>query len=1003
MTSRESDKLTSSKLRFKGQTFDMPQMDSVGKTTLNGTGPGNSENTPMEKKKTNLVFKKSNDFNPEAMAGGESKQSAPVTNPSVPQFTPTPMTPFIPNFLNTGAMQSPQQPQFAAMNAGTPMTNGAGMMSPPMVYPQMWTGGMMMPGLSTQVPTATMNFQVNPNTVPGTPGQASLASNSAASTPNNQYKSSDKLRDRWREKMLNAKTGGEVKPETVTPVPAPQKIDAPPAKEEAKKVEPKKEEAKPEPKKEDPKAVETKPAAKVDEDDSSDDSGDSGVVDRVQDESDEEVDYSQFPQERPRKIIYTREMILEFINKEAAREDKDLDEQFDDLMRDITIVNKARDYRDSKPRIGGGGGGKKDYKSGPRDKPKYPSRSEYITSSYNEPKGPSAALQRQKMTSAEKKRYQEIKQSSSDLLTKAKDDDIKTRQKKEINLYLFQLTPENYEEVSEKLMKYCYEDESCQLCVHMLIDKAWNQTKYTELYARLCSDLGSIKFGWFDELTEDKKEEMQKKYGDKEMDCQKIYKSFVLTKVRKEFNSGFTKFKDRMAKAESNEEYSDEDKTAEYNKAKGKVLANMSFIGELYKRKYLPHKVMRTITYQILNQFIEDYCKESTMKTLFSTSEVFVESFFRLMEICGEQIESKEKKDDMKKTADQITYQKQKADDYSKIMMSMIANKTYNKDDLNRVLSDEDRKNLNPPQIVFVFLRALKDSKKISPRLSSLIENAEENRKKGWRLNKGTEGPKKISEIHKEAEQRRDKQATAGRRGRYEDDDYYRGGGGGRYGGGGRGGKYGDEDDYYRKDRGDRDRGYGRADVDEYVKVEATDNQPRSSKLDSETTDGLIKAIFATTKSSSLADYTPQFSKDNKDIEKSAPEDVITSFFKYYTECSASIADVRTAIPITIINSFGLTDDEFFSAFTKSCNNLKYEDIPFLKKTMGKVLAYVLADCGFNLNNMAIEWPADEDDKEELLFFMQGVLDEAQSSIKSLEKDPQICDHLSAYSKSKLK
>lgn len=981
MTSKESEKQTTSKLKFKGQTFDMAQMDATGKPSLNVNG---ADSSAQEKKKTNLVFKKSHDFNPEAMTGGESKQNGLTQSPSIPQFTPTAI-PYIPTYLGANTMTSPQTNQYNAINAGTPMPNGGSMMSTPMMY---WPTNMMIPQMNTNVGSNGMPYQMN-GTMPSTPVQNSSTAPSLASTPTVQFESqtSDKLKERWREKMMNQKAG-EAKVVQTPLATVVQKTEIQ-AKVEPKIEEPVvKEEIKPVPAK----------ADVANQDDSSEDSGDSGAEERDQEESEEE-DFSHYPQERPSKIIYNKDMILEFINKEAAREDKDLDDQFDDLMRDITIVNKSRDVRDSKPR-GGGGGGRRDYRGGGRmDKPKYPGRSEYTATTYSEPKGaPATALQRQKMTSAEKKRYQEIKQSSSDLLSKAKTDDTKTRQKKEINLYLFQLTPENYDEVSEKLKPYCYDDEGCQNCVHMLIDKAWAQTKYTEIYARLCSDLGSIQFGWFDDLSDELKAEMQNKYGDKEMDCQKIYKSFVLTKVRKEFNSGFIRFKERMAKAESNEEYSDEDKTAEYNKAKGKVLANMSFIGELYKRKYLPHKVMRTITYQIIHQFIEDYCKEETVKTLFSTSEVFVESFFSLMEICGEFIESKEKKDDMKKNADQISYQKRKAQDYSDLMMSMIAKKTYNKDDIARVISDDDRKNLNPVQIVFHFMRTLKESKKISARLSSLIENAEENRRKGWRLNRTDAGPKKISDIHREAEQKRDKQATQ-RRGRYEDEEYYRGG---RYGdrNGGRGGRYEDADDYYRKDNRTN---YGRADPDEYVKVEPTTSSNKSSRTDAKTTDGLIKAIFGSTKSAIIDDYTPQFTKDNKDIENSYPEDVLTSFFKHYTECSAAVADIRAAIPATIVKSFSVSESQFFTAFVKSCNDLKYEDIPVLKKSMGKILAYMLADCGFKVANMTIEWPADQDDKDELKFFMEDVIEEAEKGIKALERDAKIVDELTGYAKSSLK
>jgi hypothetical protein len=87
-------------------------------------------------------------------------------------------------------------------------------------------------------------------------------------------------------------------------------------------------------------------------------------------EEEEEEDYSAYPQERPRKIVYSRDMILEFIRKEADREDKDLDEQFEDLMRDIQIINKTPGFRPNKPPYSGGGGRGGDRDRGdPRSRP----------------------------------------------------------------------------------------------------------------------------------------------------------------------------------------------------------------------------------------------------------------------------------------------------------------------------------------------------------------------------------------------------------------------------------------------------------------------------------------------------------------------------------------------------------------------------------------------------------------------------------------------------------
>jgi hypothetical protein len=454
------------------------------------------------------------------------------------------------------------------------------------------------------------------------------------------------------------------------------------------------------------------------------------------------------------------------------------------------------------------------------------------------------------MTSAEKKRYEQIKKETGDLISKRDQADDMTKKKKEINLYLFQLTPENYEEVSEKMKPFCTDIDSCETCIHMLIDKAWSQTKYTEIYARLCADLGTIKFDWFDIMSEDKKREVIERH--KDADCHKIYRSFVVNKVRVEFMKGFEKFKNTMNEAESKQEYSDEDKTAVYNRSKGKVLANMSFIAELFKKKYIPPKVIKTITYIIINQFIDDFCKESTSKVLFSTSEVFLEAFFRLMEICGDMIEPKEAKDDSKKSPDQQAQEKSKIKGFVDAMMVLVKNRKIDKE-VPKVLTEDEKKSINICTLMFGFLRALKESNKISPRLTSLIENAEDNRRNTWRGHKEDVGPKRIAEVHKEVEYKASKGPRPDRNDRRGRDDDYKGG---RYG---KSSRYEDDNYYSRKD------GKGGYNDEEYVKVEPTAASTKKS-ADPTHIDGLVRAIFESTQAADVEELTKQLSKGQQGL-----------------------------------------------------------------------------------------------------------------------------------------
>ena len=721
-----------------------------------------------------------------------------------------------------------------------------------------------------------------------------------------------------------------------------------------------------------------------------------GAAESAHNEAEEE-DFSKYPQERPAKIIYTREMILDFIERESAMENPEIDEQLEDLMRVIEGVPKSqggfggssrpgqrRDHGGRPPKSNNfydkpGQKSGKSYRSGPSD---------YGTGYKPYPDQKPAAvpgLARATMTPEERKRYDEIRNTETDIIGRGKLADEETILKRNINLSLFKLTGENLELVYKELMPSCQDAETCQTTVHMLIDKAWSQTKYTDIYAELCAKIGNSKFTWFDKMTPEQKKEAKEKYNDEE-DPQKIYKSFVLNKIRKEFMQGFDSFKKTMASAEGNAEYSDEDKLAVYIKAKGKVLANMSFIAGLYQRKYLPHKVMRIISFQICVQFMADFTRDDNKDFKFSTSEVFLEAFFRIMETCGDMIESKEDKEDKARTKEKRAAVNHKADEWIAAMMKAVIGGKYQPDEIAAKLPENDKKDVHFVNLVFKFISALKDSKKIATRLSSLIENAVENRKNNWR---------NTNPVYKPQESER----RGGDRDRGDRGDRDRGDRGDRDRGGNR-----RRDDDYRGGKSNKyeDGGYG---GDVFYEKKTTSYESKNEAKAPKATDANfeIKTIFADNKNNEdFATYADLFNSDNTAINTCSPDAILSAYLKHFYNTSAKVADIRTGIALNIVRNFKVSESTFFPIYAEFVLRNIDEDLPYIKKVSGKILAWVIGKTDFDLNKLTWNLSEDPDDRDNQKYYLGEILDEAVKAAKDLALDEKTVDDISKYKVSKI-
>ena len=113
--------------------------------------------------------------------------------------------------------------------------------------------------------------------------------------------------------------------------------------------------------------------------------------------------------------------------------------------------------------------------------------------------------------------------------------------------------------------------------MQVILDRAWSQPKFTHLYANLCQELASNS---------------------------KQFKLLVVTTVSNEYYNAFNEFFNLVIKLELPDipHAYEEEKFEKYLKRKNKLLGNIALIAELYKKKFLPHKIIRYICCNLIDE-----------------------------------------------------------------------------------------------------------------------------------------------------------------------------------------------------------------------------------------------------------------------------------------------------------------------------------------------------------------------------------------------------------------
>ncbi|KAK8639806.1 hypothetical protein V6N13_138175 [Hibiscus sabdariffa] len=260
----------------------------------------------------------------------------------------------------------------------------------------------------------------------------------------------------------------------------------------------------------------------------------------------------------------------------------------------------------------------------------------------------------------------------------AGEEESKQRQLKAI---LNKLTPQNFEKLFEQVKEVNIDNaDTLKGVISQIFDKALMEPTFCEMYANFCFHLA----GDLPDFVEDN---------------EKItFKRLLLNKCQEEFERGEREQEEANKVEEEGEaKQSEEEREEKRIKARRRMLGNIRFIGELYKKKMLTERIMHECIKKLLGEYE-------------NPDEEDVEALCKLMSTIGEII------------------------DHPKAKVHMDA--------------------------YFERMAKLSNNMKLSSRVRFMLKDAIDLRKNKWQQRRKVEGPKKIEEVHRDAAQERQAQSS---------------------------------------------------------------------------------------------------------------------------------------------------------------------------------------------------------------------------------------------------
>lgn len=659
-------------------------------------------------------------------------------------------------------------------------------------------------------------------------------------------------------------------------------------------------------------------------------------------------------EEMIKKGIYSADFLIGYINSYS----KGLPTEFSHLDRKINEIEApAKKPRDNFRRNGRRNDRVEVRKPSPKHYNDYRPRDQR-PSEKDAPKP--EVLQRQQVSEETLIQIKKIKQGADHWLATKKDDDVTVVNFKKIKSLLNKLTSDNFAKISKEIAELAQNKEIIKKLVDFVVIKAWNEPRYTKIYAELVNFLAEQKFSW-------------DKSG-------KTIKREVLSKVENAYTLGFKNYYDLTKEIHENTEMKEMEKIEQLYKQKVMLLGNINFICELFFFKILSFKVFKLIIVYGIASFVKEYIRAEESKDKFTIKEDYLEALVKLFENSGKAIDKKERTEEKKsKTSGSLsmTTEEHILDEFY-IMIDNREDRTESFMEKERL--DKYVKTLN--SVSYIFFELLKKFKheNISVRLQSLITNLEEFKDSNWTVEVHKVGAAKSKhDIQKELEREKDKANDRDRdRDRYDDDGYdnYNSRRGGR-------------ESYVSSGKGFRKNTKPKGNNDGYF-------EKKTAKTKS--IPDMCKDISAYFKENKNALNEDKFITLLDDVSNRNYKDVLTAFFITFARNPQSSIAVIIHYPYLLLKDDYINPSDFETA-TGIANHalcLEFSDLPFLQANLATILYDCVVSDLITLGNFAWECPKElQDDKfdsGEYSYYCRELLDAVEKKFKAENQEAMVAD-----------
>jgi len=551
--------------------------------------------------------------------------------------------------------------------------------------------------------------------------------------------------------------------------------------------------------------------------------------------------------------------------------------------------------------------------------------------------------------------------------------------RKDIKFNLNIITLDNFDKIKDIILDIASQKfDNCRRVAEFIVENAWTQKQYVNIYAKLCDFLGRQ-----DKLNFDESKDPKKKKNDFKLQIMKQ----IQTVFENETIVGIAK--------KPVEEMNAEEKSIYYMKRKQRILGNVSFIGELFLEKFLVIGIVRLITTSLLKKYLVEYdtwmkSGEKNSQRLFEDT---LEGLLKFYEIIGQAVEEKEsstktkEKEKEKKPSHAVA-------NFEKIIKQINAGTPS--ENLSK-FGEEDEVSLN--DLFKIFNVTLEDGN-LTTRLSSLIQNLVYRRDNKWAASLAkNSGPKTLKELHEEFEKEKLEEERRGEEYRDElRDNYYTQPQG-------RGGKSGRTEVSFQvvsDNKSSRQQEESKVDlsslqVDQNIVFKpqrgkqqgGQTSQPAKPKVNYEQIEREFKDVYKLLAGETVEDKTNPEEELKKMAAKHGGRNVLQVYFRTFYDGRTDAVKKRLFIPSFLIEAGHATNDDLSELLRRTLDKM-YEiscDYPGLDNHFAVLLLEYCKRVGTAAPLRGFDFSEAFYQNEESEFILEFYQDTYRAIVKNLEEE----------------